>query len=36
MPANDLYPGSFVKIVKETKFKKTKIKIFNIKDLKKH
>jgi leucyl aminopeptidase len=35
MPANDLFPESFAKIVENTKFKNTKIKIFDSKDLKK-
>jgi leucyl aminopeptidase len=35
MPANDLFPESFAKIIKNTKFEKTKVKIFDSKDLKK-
>ncbi len=35
MPANDLTPEEFAKIVKKTKFKKTKIKIFDYKKIQK-
>ncbi len=34
-PANDLYPESFAKIIKNTKFKNTKLKIFNSKQIEK-
>jgi leucyl aminopeptidase len=36
MPANDIFPESFVEIIEKTKFKNTKIKVFDSKDLKKH
>ncbi len=35
MPSNELYPESFCKIVKKTKFKNTKIKIFDYKKIEK-
>jgi len=34
-PSNDLYPESFAKIIKNTKFKSTKVKIFDYKKIKK-
>ncbi len=34
-PANNLYPESFAKIVKKTKFKNTKVKVFDYKKIKK-
>lgn len=34
-PANDLYPETFAKIIKETKFKNTKVKIFDSKKIEK-
>lgn len=34
MPSNELYPESFAKIIKETKFKNTKIKIFDFDEIK--
>jgi len=35
MPSNDLYPESFAKIVKKTKFKNTKVKILDYKKIQK-
>ncbi len=35
MPANELYPEEFAKIVKKTKFKNTKVKIFDYKKIQK-
>jgi len=35
MPANDLFPESFAKIVKKTKFKNTKVKILDYKKIQK-
>lgn len=35
MPANDLYPESFAKIIKKEKFKNTKVKIFDSKKVEK-
>jgi leucyl aminopeptidase len=34
-PANDLNPEDFVKIIKKTKFKNTKIRILTSKDIQK-
>lgn len=34
-PANDLYPETFAEIIKETKFKNTKVKIFDSKKIEK-
>lgn len=34
-PSNELYPESFAKIIKKTKFKKTKVKIFDYKKIEK-
>lgn len=34
-PSNELYPETFAKIIKETKFKKTKVKIFDFKAIQK-
>jgi len=34
-PSNELYPESFAKLAKETKFKNTKVKIFDFKDIQK-
>ncbi|NVP17962.1 leucyl aminopeptidase family protein [Candidatus Gracilibacteria bacterium] len=34
-PSNELYPETFAKIVKENKFKNTKVKIFDFKDIQK-
>jgi leucyl aminopeptidase len=35
MPSNELYPESFSKIVKSTKFKNTKVKILDYKKIQK-
>jgi leucyl aminopeptidase len=34
MPANDLNPENFANIVKKTKFKSTKVRVFDFKDIK--
>ncbi len=34
-PSNELYPETFAKIIKETKFKNTKVKILDFKDIQK-
>jgi len=35
-PSNELYPETFAKLIKETKLKNTKVKIFDFKDIQKN